>query len=77
VIYACKTLHRNVTAKVGIINVWKNQTRSYEIYNLESEEVVVSVHFLLQGAYFVLLSQHDKPRITIFNVDEETEPRVS
>lgn len=39
--------------------------------------MVVSVHFLLQGAYFVLLSQHEKPRITIFNVDEETEPRVS
>ena len=69
VIYAAKSNQRNVAAYVGIINVWKNNVRSYAVQNLESEEVVVDVLFLLQGAYFVLLSQHETSRITIFNVE--------
>lgn len=76
-IYAAKSNHRNVSAYVGIINVWKNNVRSYSVQNLESEECVTDVLFLLQGAYFVLLSQHDTSRITIFNVENDREPRVT
>jgi hypothetical protein len=37
VIYAAKSTQRNIAAYVGIINIWKNSSRSYSVYSLDNE----------------------------------------
>jgi hypothetical protein len=72
IIYATKA-GKNVYPQVSVLNVWKSQTKSYKLFDLDVDSLITDVLLIGQGNRFVILSKEESSsRFIIFNLDEST-----
>lgn len=72
IIYATKA-GKNAYPQVSVLNVWKSQIKTYVLYDLDADSLIVDVLLIGQGNRFVVLSKEEvSSRLIIYNLDETT-----